>query len=397
MSYSSANTITTVAAREVAVTMRTKSIIISLVITLLVALGIIGGVTYFKNKNEGEVDTLAVVDMAPESFDSESLKGEKVKDRAEAEQKVKDGDAKAALVPMKPGDGTKGWELLFDGLPNMQLAGQVEAIVAANATNYGLAQMNVDPQELAKVTPNAEVTHVNISSSDGSDGEGDFIAIITVLAGTMIIMFIITLFAGNIGGRVTEEKSSRVVEIVLSSVRPLDFLAGKLIGNTVFGLLASFLIIGIAGAALFFSGLLDGFEFDWTVVPLLLLSMILGLAFFGSLYAAAGAMVQRTEDLQSTQAPILILVMATIYVPMFGYMNIDATWMQVMAWVPPFSAGVAPLQFAAGNMSLGMVLLSYALFAVVTVAVLWFVARIYRNAILNNGRKLTWRQAFTRA
>lgn len=402
--YSSFNTIKTVAAREIAVTMRTKSIIISIIITLLVALGAIGAMAYFNAKDEAKgADSIAVVGMAPESFSSDSLTAEKVKDRAEAKAQVENGDVEAALVPLGEDDSakeaaTKGWELLFDGSPDTQLTNQVQAIVAANATNFGLAQMDIDPAELAKVTPNSTVTPQDISFGEGEDGksgEANMAAMLTVLGGIMVIIFVVMLFAGNIGGRVTEEKSSRVVEIVLSSVRPLDFLAGKLVGNTLFGFLCSFVIVAAAGTALYFSGLLDGMDFDWSILPLLLVALLLGLMFFGSLYAAAGAMVLRTEDLQSTQTPILFLVMATMYIPLFGWTNIDATWMQVMAWIPPFSMGVAPLQMAAGNMSLSMVLLSYLIFAVTTFVVLWFVSRIYRRAILNNGKKMTWRQAFS--
>ena len=71
--------------------------------------------------------------------------------------------------------------------------------------------------------------------------------------------------------------------------------------------------------------------------------------------------------------------------------------MQVLAWVPPFSLAVAPLQFANGNMGVGQVLGSYVVCAIATVLVLLLVARIYRNAILNNGKRMSWREAFKSA
>ena len=183
-----------------------------------------------------------------------------------------------------------------------------------------------------------------------------------------------------------------MVEIILSTVRPVDFLAGKVIGNTIIGLLGTFLILAGGVASLAFTGAASEIQLDYGLIAALLVGEILGLLFFGSLYAAAGSMVQRTEDLQSTQMPILLIVFATMYVPMFGWTNLDATWMQVMGWVPPVSMLVAPLQVAGGNMSWLGLAGSYAVLAVVTALILIVVARIYRRAILNNGKKMTWRQ-----
>ena len=126
----------------------------------------------------------------------------------------------------------------------------------------------------------------------------------TVLIGAMVVVFSVMTFAGLIGGRVTEEKSSRVVEIILSSVRPVDFLAGKILGNTIVGFLATLLILGGGAISLAATGLASDIELDYGLVAVLLVGEILGLLFFGSLYAAAGSMVQRTEDLQSTQTPV---------------------------------------------------------------------------------------------
>lgn len=67
--------------------------------------------------------------------------------------------------------------------------------------------------------------------------------------------------------------------------------------------------------------------------------------------------------------------------------------MQVMTWLPPVSMLVAPLQVAGGNLSWLGLLASYVLMAVVTALIIVLVGRIYRRAILNNGRKMTWRQA----
>lgn len=388
MSYSTLNTITTVAGREIQVAARNRSIMVSVALTLVLTLGAIGLITWLVNRDDGAPPTVAAVDVPAAAFENSELDATEVPDRAAAETAVREGEADAALVPV-----AQGWELLAEGSPSLEVSTVITGLTAELSTTHAFAELGIDPAEFAAALPPAEVITVDLSDT-GS--EANLASVVTVLVGVMILLFTVMLFAGNIGGRVTEEKSSRVVEIILASVRPMDFLAGKIIGNSVFGLIATTIIVGIAAVALNFSGLLDGVEFDWGIVPILLIGFILGMIFFGSLYAAAGALVQRTEDLSSTQMPILLVIMATTYVPLFGWQSLDATWMQVMTWVPPFSVVVAPLQYAAGQLGLVELLGAYALVTLVTIGVIWLVARIYRNAILNNGRKMSWRQALTR-
>lgn len=394
MSYSSANTITTVARREIQVAAKSKGILASVIITLVLIVGGIIGLSIFIPDSGSDGDgpsagpSVAVVDSSV--LAGSGLEATEVADRGAATAAVRDGEVDAALLP-----GDQGWELLADGTPSGTVSMLADEAVRAFETNQALGELGVDPEAFAGTMGPTQVTAVDVSATgdDGEMGTEQLITVVISLVGVALLMFAIILFAANIGSRVTEEKSSRVVELILASVRPLDFLAGKIIGNVLFGL-ACTLVLVIAGAVtLSFSGLIDGMSFDWTIVPVLLVSFILGMIFFGSLYAAAGAMVQRTEDLQSTQGPIMILIFATLYIPAFGWGATDATWMQVMGWVPPISIGAAPLQYAAGNMSLLEFGLSMLIMTVATFGAVWLVSRIYRAAILNNGQKLTWMKA----
>lgn len=159
------------------------------------------------------------------------------------------------------------------------------------------------------------------------------------------------------------------------------------------GLAGTALILGVGAIGLAASGLLDGIEFAWEILPITLVSWILAMTFFGSLYAAAGAMVQRTEDLQQTQTPILVALLISVYVPLMGWSATDSTWMQVFSWVPPFSIFAAPLTYAAGDFSALNLALSLALAFLATLAAIWFAARIYRTSILNNGKVTKWTEA----
>lgn len=384
MQYSAMKTIGVVAKREMAVALKSKMVVGTMLLLILGAIIAPIAINFFSG--DDEPDSIAIVGMEASAFDDSGIDATEAKDRAEAQQLVEDEEADAALVPAE----NDGWDLLSKGDTPAAVTTTVNQIVASQAQATALDTLNIDPQELEKATPSTTVNQVNLEE-DGT--EQKMAGVATVLIGAMVVVFSVMTFAGLIGGRVTEEKSSRVVEIILSSVRPADFLAGKILGNTIIGFLATLLILGGGAISLAASGLASDLELDYGLVAVLLVGEILGLLFFGSLYAAAGSMVQRTEDLQSTQTPILFLVFATMYVPMFGWMHLDATWMQVMTWLPPVSMLVAPMQVAGGNLSWLGLLASYVLMAVVTALIIVLVGRIYRRAILNNGRKMTWRQA----
>lgn len=414
--YSSRNTVLTVAKREVQVLAKAKGTLITLALTLVIAVGGVFAANYFLNSDADARSTLAVVgtDAAPFTQANESLlrhenpgAGEgagpiapmgahsgveimTVDSADAATAAARAGDIDAALIAEGQGKDAR-YRLVSDGTPDQTISTIVSTGLATAAQNHALSSVGVSPEDFAKAMPNSNFDTVDLSKERPS--KANIGAVVTIMIGVSMMCFFIILFAANIGSRVTEEKSSRVVEIILATARPLDFLGGKLVGNTLVGFLCTAIILGSASLAIKATGLLNNFALDFSVLPIMLLSFLIGMLFFGSLYAAAGSMVSRTEDLQSTQSPIMLLIFGTMYGPIFGWSSLDSTIMQVLAWLPPFSLTVAPVQMAGGNMSNWEVLASFALALVVTLVVMIFVARIYRNAILHNGSKLSWLKA----
>lgn len=392
MNYSPMRTITTVMKREMAVAFKTKSMLVLIGLLLLIAIAGPLIISFFAD--DDEPDTIATVGMDEAAFASTSVDTVTAQDRAAAEQLIDDEEADAALVPSEQAAG--GWDLLTKGSASQSvtMAAQQAAETAASAEAY--EKLNINPQDIADATPSSEVHEVDVEGSDGGITDQNFVDIFTVFIATFVVMMSIMTFAGLVGARVTEEKSSRVVEIILSSVRPVDFLAGKLLGNCLIGFAATVLIVVAGAASVTATGLVTDFPINWPLIGVMLLGELLGLLFFSCLYAAAGSLVRRTEDLQSTQTPVLMLVLATFYVPLFGWQHAETTLMNVMGWVPPVSTVVAPLEVAAGQMSWGELAASYLILALATAGVIWIVARIYQRAILNNGSKMTWKQALTK-
>ncbi|RAV34276.1 ABC transporter permease [Corynebacterium heidelbergense] len=402
--YSSANTIRTVAAREITVALRNKSILITLAVLTIATLGAIGFLSWKSSQDDGEgAPTVVVVGVDKQALEAglpaestgsivpgkggpadKPLDISTASSRDEAIQQVKDGKD-AALIAANP-----GYELISDGRVDQRVQESITTALVSLGQREALAKVNVAPEAFRAALPDTSMRTTNLKEEESSV---NMAAVVTVLVGVGIMSYFIILFAGNIGARVTEEKSSRIVEILLASVRPIDFLAGKLIGNALVGFAATLIVLSVGTIGVLVTGLADGLAFDFATVPLLLIAFLLGLLFFGGLYAAAGSLISRTEDLQSAGSPVLLLLLGMVYAPFIGMTKMDSTVMQVLAWIPPFSLTTAPLEYAAGNLGLLGVVASFALAALVTAGALALVAKIYRYSILHNGSKLTWREA----
>lgn len=394
--YSAAHTIKTTALREMQMLAKSKGVIITIVILALLSLAGIGFATWQANKSDGDDDgagdgtKVAAVGVDTQLLAAAGFEAQAATNRNEAEAMVRDGDVEAAVVA-----AGEGWEVITDGLWGLDVVDAVSEAAQTQTHAEALDNLGITEEQYDAAAPPITVTPVDVNQGD-ADSEAEFLRVLTAFIAMMISIFTVITFAAQVGSRVTEEKSSRVVELVLAAVRPMDFLAGKILGNLGFGFIATAVILGVNAIGLQFSGLLEDIRIDWSFLPIVLAYWILAMLFFSALYAAAGAMVQRTEDLQSTQVPILMLLLLSAYIPAFGWTNTGSSWMQVASWVPPFSVFTAPLAYAAGDFSAAALAASFVIALAATVLAVWLAARIYRRTILNNGRVTKWSEALRR-
>ncbi|WJY67567.1 ABC transporter permease [Corynebacterium auris] len=399
--YSPIGAAATTAEREIRGLARSKSTWFALLFQLVVIVAAVAFISWQVDQDPPEATRLAVAGVPAEPFEDAGAQADEVADRAAAEQQVRDGEADAAVV----GTDT-GWDLLANGTPSPTVAALVAIVADEYSTAQALDAFGLSADEFAAAAPDTEITTVDLTEpqagsesgpeeeSEGSSRSAAELArLVTALGVTLLLMVTVIFFCVKVGNRVATEKDSHVVELLLTTVRPFDFLLGKILGNFAMAFISGAIVIAVTAGALALSGVTDAVPFDWSILPLMLIPFSLSLLFFSTLYAAAGAMVKRLEDLEATQVPILILLIASLYVPFFGWSATDQTWMQVLSWIPPFSIFSAPISYAAGDMPPLQLAASLAVSLVASLAVTWLAARIYRGTILNNGSKFSWGRA----
>jgi ABC-2 type transport system permease protein len=197
---------------------------------------------------------------------------------------------------------------------------------------------------------------------------------------------------------VVEEKSTRVVEVLLAAVRPVQLLAGKIIGIGLVGLL-QLAVIGAIGLAVAIASNAINLPPDAAgTIGSVLLWFLLGYAFYSSLFAVAGAIVSRQEELQNTATPLNLLLLASFFVAFSSSVGgADSTLSRVSSFLPPVAPMVMPLRIAGGDAAMLEVALSLGIMLVSIVAVVLLAARLYEGAILRTGARVKLRDAWASA
>ncbi|AYJ48619.1 ABC transporter permease [Rhodococcus sp. P1Y] len=393
---SSSRAIGLIAKREFTVQVMKKSFVISNVIILAVIIGGIIAYSIFSGGDDEDRDVVGIVgDQSIASVISATgdtvgnpVEIREISDAGAARSDVESGDVAVALVPGDAG----AYTAITDSELTGALRAVVEGSVSSQATDAALAEQGVDRASLAEAAANAVVTVEAIDPPDPEAGQ----RVALSLAAVFILYAQIIGFGMYVAMGVVEEKSSRVVELLLSTVKPLQLLWGKIIGIGAVGILQ----LALYGAAGVGAGLATGtLTVTGTALSVFAGTLgwfVLGFAFFAVLYAAGGSMVSRQEDVNSTTMPLLLLIMAMFFAAFYSVGDPESTLSNVLSWIPPFSAVMMPLRIAAGVAPIYQIVGTALIMAATTAGLAVIAAKIYQRSILRIGKTVTWKEAFAR-
>ncbi|AIQ44884.1 potassium ABC transporter permease [Paenibacillus sp. FSL R7-0273] len=212
----------------------------------------------------------------------------------------------------------------------------------------------------------------------------------------LILFFMSIMMTGNmISAEVTSEKSSRIMEILITSASPLTQMFGKVIGIFLVGLMQIAIIAVSVTANLMLphnSGILADFELDMSQLSISLLVYglilyILGYFLYALIYAAVGSIVSRTEDLGQAITPIMMIGFVNFYVPLFSIWAPNTTLVKVASYIPFTSPLSMLLRIGVGQVAFWEIIVSLVILLVTTFAFGWLAAKIYRTGVLMYGKR----------
>ncbi len=193
---------------------------------------------------------------------------------------------------------------------------------------------------------------------------------------------------------VVEEKSSRVVEVLLSAIKPLQLLTGKLLG---IGSLAVGQTVLMGAVALIATRAADTLKIPgggWDVIAIAVVAFVLGFGFFAALASALASTVSRQEEVSGVLAPMTVILMVCYFASFTVTGSPDSTLARVLSMVPPVSCIAMPARIAGGHVPLLDIAIAFVAAVVAVLLVLMLAARIYRSSILHTGDKLSLRRAW---
>jgi ABC-2 type transport system permease protein len=380
--------------RELGERIREKSFLVSTGISVLI-IGVVALLPSFLGDGPDELTVGAVgaeqqvlahaLEDSTTGSDDLRIEARDVGDEAEARREVEAGNIDAALI----GESrvVVDEELTPDFRALLQTTLQQDRILEAFAdagVDQERAQQAISPARI-------EVEELNPPSPHRDDRR-------TVAAvGAFLLFGQIFGYGFWVSMGVVEEKSSRVVEVLLSKIRPSQLLAGKVIGIGILGLvqLAAIAAFGIAIALI--TNVIELPPGTIGTVGLVFLYFIIGYAFYSCSFAVAGAIVSRQEELQSTTAPMSLMLYASFFLAFFALSNPDSVMAQVASYVPMSAPLTMPQRVAYGSATGVEAALSIALSIAVTVLLIPLASRLYSGAILRMGSQVKLKEAWRSA
>lgn len=332
-------------------------------------------------------DTLELLNQNTDSlgykFEVSDLDAEEIK------AKVNDGDISSAIII---GDDTENNISLKYIVKNSATATPPTAIIdmlSALYVNLQIQELNLPAEQLAKISPNFEF---NIEQTDNQEIGGNVFVMMIL---SCVLFFAIYFCAYQVSSSITVEKTSKIMETLVTSTSPRTIVLGKTIGIGLVGLMQIVLFAAVALISAYSfldSGLLNSLFDLSSLTPYLAVIMviyfILGYFTYALMYALTGSTVSKPEDIQSANTPVAIITMIGFYLAYFTLTDPTSNLNLFAALLPISSPFCMPLRVMMGIASGWEVALSV-IILIITCAIIAHIAiKIYSNAILNYGTKM---------
>lgn len=376
--------------REVVSRITDKSFLLGTAFMVVLIAGFIGFTAWQENRTD-EVTlaatpdavamATAVKDGAGAVDDAVEVTLLEVDDQDAAEAALTDDRADAWLHPV---DG--GWQLTSESSEQDSLTDVVTAVVRQQVLSDNAAGAGTTVEALEA---GSTVT------TDFLRGDADKAAVADAVGFVFVFLFYFAalVFGMQLASSVIEEKQSRIVEIIAAAIPLRQLLAGKVLGNTALAViqLLTYLVVGLVGLS--FTSF-KSYIPDLTGPTAWFLAFFLaGFVALACLWAVAGSLASRAEDLQSTSTPLTMLML----VMFFGGLSLDGRAQVIASFVPPVSAVVMPKRILAGGVAWWEPLVALGLLAAFAAVTVWVGERLYRRALLQTGGRVSLRQAWATA
>jgi ABC-2 type transport system permease protein len=317
-------------------------------------------------------------------------------------------------------------QFISNDSPSITFIEEVQDILDKKITQLNFQSAKLDTVAIHKAQSNINISLSKASGEESLKGLNEIKIAIGGAFGYLIMMFIV-IYGNTVMRSVIEEKTNRIIEIIISSVKPFQLMMGKIIGTSLAGILQFLIwaIIGLGlflGASLFFGvnlgptskvppEVMQAAQHEiastaqlyiaelWnlpigTLLTCFVIYFIGGYFLYSSFYAAIGAAVDNETDSQQFLLPIVMPLILGVYIGFFTVINDPHGTVATIFSIVPLTSPIVMLMRIPFGVPLWQILLSIVLLFGTFLLVVWFASKIYRVGILMYGKKPSWKELY---
>lgn len=335
-----------------------------------------------ENIFEGSLESLKNVDTGYEIEISNS-KYEEIK------EKINNDEIESAIIVEKTNNNVKIRYIVKNTTMMANVPDNIISMMNSLYSNLQISKLGLTESQLQSITPNFDY---ELEQTEEEKANGNVFAIMLL---SIVLFYAIYFCAYQVSSSITTEKTSKIIETLVTSTSPKTIVLGKTIGIGVVGLLQLILLVGtalISAKAFLDPELINSILDISAITPYLgiitVIYFILGYLAYALLYALTGSTVSKPEDIQSANGPVAMLAVIGFYLSYFTMMNPTSS-LNVFASIFPISSPFCmPFRIMMGLASTTDVLISIAVLIITILIIAKVAIKIYSNAILNYGTKM---------
>lgn len=390
---------------------RAKSFIISLVLTpvIIVVFSVLPGL--LASRGPDSVTTVAVVDSTGSLFNE-------LKRGIESSIRLPDGGPAYVLVDYMAGAAsfdsavaradrdalaeTNEGTLVLSGTDvprvtyrspnpsNLMALTKFERAIERINTHRRLAAAGIDTALFNSISQDIDINTVKVTRS-GGEASGFMQTFFTAYAGCILLMFLVLSTGQSLVRSLVEEKSNRIMELLIGSCTPYELMWGKLIGLSGLGITQMLawvvLALGAFTVASLPSSVSSTLVSVYAVVPHILTYMVLGYVFYSALFVGVGSLVTTEQEAQIANSYLVLLLVFPMAFSMVVIQNPDAGYIRALSYVPFLTPSMMMIRTVAKAPPTWEILATMGMMVLSTVGVVWAAGKVFRTAILLYGKR----------
>jgi ABC-2 type transport system permease protein len=311
-----------------------------------------------------------------------------------ADSMVLDGALEGAIV-VEDSAGTPKVSYRSENPGNFRVVGAMERAIEQVTRERRLTAAGLDTAQFAKLAPDIDVQTFKVTEAGTEDSAGFRELFFTSYFLSFLLMILVLTSGGTLVRSLIEEKSNRIMEILVSSATPQELMWGKLIGLSGLGLtqLLAWVVIGVIGVTYAASsGVVAHLGGMLAILPLLLAYLLLGYMFYAAIFIGLGSLVTTEQEAQVMTSYLVMLLTTPTLIAVGVISNPDASWLKVLSYIPTFTPSLMMLRIVTKMPPATEIIGTIALMVASTVLLTWACSKIFRTAILLYGKRPAFRE-----